>query len=236
MTVSRALKGRAVCKTECMGKVKPPQSKRAGWRAGIVALAIVALVGGILAAFDRIGSEALERIGSRSRYRSAFADIQCEAPPGLERSAFLTEVRYLADSPESFHGLDETERTKLAKAFALHPWVEAVEGVLVQPGNVVAVRLKFREPVLAVHVSRGDVRLVDAHGILLPQTAPPTRGVAELLNVVPAPSVSAGTVWPDDTVQQALDLVKTYKVASLELTAKDWRLVRRDGSTLHVAR
>ena len=101
--------------------------------------------------------------------------------------------------------------------------------------NAVTVQLKFRVPMMAVRVNSGAVRLVDSHGVLLPESEPP-RGVVELLNFVPAPKSDAGQVWTDDTVVRALDLVKTYRPASLELTPKDWRLVQADGKAIRVAR
>src|SRR6186997_3346707 len=125
-------------------KSKDSSSRR--WRPALVALALAA---GVLLAFDWLGGEALRRVGFRDRYRVAFADIRCEAPPGVDRPAFLTEVRYVSNHPESFLALDDSDHTRLERAFALHPWVESVDGVTVEPGNIVTVKLKFRTPVLA---------------------------------------------------------------------------------------
>jgi len=63
---------------------KPIRSRR---RSIVLLLATAAAAAGILLAIDRLGSEALRWIGPRERYRIAFADIQCAAPPGLDRSA-----------------------------------------------------------------------------------------------------------------------------------------------------
>ena len=219
---------------------KPRKSKDAipharRWRS-VAAIAItLALAGGIFLALDYLGLEALRRIGPNERFRVLFADIHCDPPPGIDRHTFLTEVRYVSQFPESFNAIDEPDRERLAKAFAAHPWVESVEGISAEAGNAVTVKLKFRVPVMAVRVNAGAVRLVDSHGVLLPESEPP-RGVAELLNIVPAPKSDAGKIWTDDTVTRALDLVKTYRPTSLELTPKDWRLVRADGKTMRVAR
>ena len=210
-----------------------PHARR--WRS-VAAIAItMALAAGIILTLDSLGIEALRHLGSRERFRVAFADIHCEPPPGIDRHTFLTEVRYVSRFPESFNAIDEPDRDRLAKAFAAHPWVESVEGISVEARNAVTVQLKFRVPVMAVRVNSGAVRLVDSHGVLLPESEPP-RGVVELLNIVPAPKSDAGKVWTDDTVVRALDLVKTYRPASLELTPKDWRLVQADGKAIRVAR
>ena len=219
---------------------KPRKSKDAipharRWRS-VAAIAItLALAGGIILVLDYLGLEALRRIGPNERFRVAFADVHCGSPPGLDRHTFLTEVRYVSHFPESFNAVDEPDRERLAKAFAAHPWVESVEGIAVETGNVVTVKLKFRMPLLAVRVNAGAVRLVDSQGVLLPESEP-SRGVAELMNIVSAPTTEAGKVWADATVMRAVDLVKTYRPASLELTAKDWRLVQADGKTMRVAR
>jgi hypothetical protein len=219
-----------------MGK-KPrrPKPARSRWKPALAILLTLAIVGGIALAFDWIGGEALRRIGQRGRYRVAFADIHCDSPRGLDRETFLREVRYLSDFPESFHALDEGERSQLTAAFAKHPWVESVDAVGLSPGNAVTVKLTYRVPALGVRVDRGTVRLVDSRGILLPESDLP-RGITELLNIIPSPKVNAGEVWPDETVQRSLGLMKSYPLARLERLDAGWRLTLRDGSTRHIGR
>ena len=219
-----------------MGKKPPlPKTSRIRWQSvGRLVLAL-ALVAGTILMFNLLSGEALRRIGNSGRYRTKFADIQCDAPRGMDRSTFLTEVRYLSAFPEVFHGLDESERQQLAAAFAKHPWVESVDAVEVEPGNVVRVKLTYREPALAIRTDRGTVRLVTHRGVLLPESGSP-RGVAELLNIVPAPTVNAGETWPDELVQLSLELMKSYTIAKLERTDTGWRLTLRDGSTVQVGK
>ena len=214
-------------------KDSKPRSRR--WRPVVAVLLTLAVVCGIFFAFDRLGEEALHRIGLRERYRVAFIDVQCDVPPELDRHNFLTEVRYVSKFPDSLNALDEFDREHLSRAFGTHPWVEAVEGVSVEAGNAVKVKLKFRVPILAVHLEGGAVRLVDVHGVLLPEVESP-KGIAELTNLVPAPNVVAGQVWPDDTVKRAVDLVNAYRPKQLERTATEWRLVLPDGKTLTAAK
>jgi hypothetical protein len=219
-----------------MPRKKSPEVPRPRRRRSLLAAAAVLLaIAGTVFALDLLGGEALRRVGLHGRYRVHFADVQCGSPRGMDRAAFLTEVRYLSEFPEAFHPLDDTDRERLAAAFAKHPWVEHVGGVTVEPGNIVRVSLAFREPALAVQVQGGAVRLTDANGLLLPECEVPP-GTAELLNTVPPPSVNAGEPWPDDTVRQAIGLLKSYPIAKLERTDAGWRLVLKDGSVRVIAR
>jgi len=154
---------------------------------------------------------------------------------GARSLRLLTEVRYQSGFPDSFNALAEEVREQLARAFAAHPWVESVQGVTVSPGNAVTVELRFRVPVLAVRVKKGT-RLVDAQGVLLPESALAPAGVIELRSAVPAPTTPTGTVWADETVKRALELVSVYKPRSLEFTATEWRLTETDGKTMTVSR
>lgn len=200
----------------------------------MAALLAVAVAASALLLLGWFGNEALSRVGFRERYRVPFADIRCDPPPGLDRTAFLNEVRYLSNHPDSVFALEGDERARLERAFAQHPWVESVESVAVDPGPAVTVRVKFRIPVLAVRVLSGETRLVDANGVLLPNSPTPAN-VAELHADVPAPGVSAGSVWPDETVMRALELVKAYQVSRLDRTGQEWRLTRRDRTILRIA-
>ena len=216
--------------------VRSPAAAGGWWRAARPALAVLltlALVGGVLAALGVLGDEALRRVGGRDRYRTAFADIRCDPPPGLDRADFLSEVRYVSDFPETLNALDPVEKGKLAAAFAAHPWVEAVDEVAVEPSKVVRVRLAFRKPALAVKVATGDVRTVDAHGVLLPDGAVPP-GVPTLVNLLPAPTTAAGRVWADDTVARAVELVRAYHPTRVEKLPRGWRLTLADGRLLSV--
>jgi hypothetical protein len=208
-----------------------PIPARPRWKpAGRVVLAL-ALVAGTVLVFNLLGGEALRSIGLNHRYRTRFADIQCDTPRGLDHGQFLNEVRYLSGYADVVHALDEGERRGLSAAFAKHPWVDSVQAVEVMPGNAVRVSLNFREPVLAVRTDGGTIRMVDSRGVLLPDSEPP-HGLPELLNLVPAPGVSAGEPWPEETVLQALALLKAHSAVKLERTASGWRLTKKDGGIL----
>src|SRR5438876_11648123 len=83
----------------------------------------VALVAFVYCAVVWLGQQANEAIVDRPRYLVRFDDIACPTPPGLDRSTFLAEVRYLANPPAEFSSADPAIPRKLAEAFARHPWV-----------------------------------------------------------------------------------------------------------------
>ena len=213
-------------------KPGPPPGR--SWRAAFAVVITLAVAAAALVALNTLGGDALRRIGGRDRYRVAFADIACDAPPGLDRLTFLAEVRYVGELRETVSPLDAADRDRLAAGFAKHPWVEAVEAVTPEPGGV-RVALRFRSPVLAVTTAANEPRLLDRHGVLLPVTPTPV-GVAELMGRVSAPRVSAGEVWAEPDVQRALDLRQTYGAAQLQRLSSGWRLTLPDGRVLVVGR
>lgn len=215
----------------------PPPPRPGRWRGTRPALVVVltlAAAAGLLVGLGWVGDEARRRLGPRDRYAVRFADIACDAPPGADRPAFLAEVRYVSGFPESFQALDPDAASRLAAAFAGHPWVGAVDGVTVEPPATVRVRLRFRTPVLAVRTDDGEpARMVDAGGVLLP-AAPAPAGLAELDNRVPPPGVASGKPWPDETVKRAAELAKSYAPRRIEKTPAGWRLTQPDGKMLLV--
>lgn len=217
-------------------KKKPPAAPRGCvWRVVAAVTVTLACVAGAVITLGRLGDEALSRVGARDRYRTPFADLACDTPPGLDRPTFLAEVRYVGGIPESVNAVDAAERERVGAAFAKHPWVESVEGVSAEPGGAVRVSLRFRTPVLAVTTIDGVPRLIDRYGVLLP-ISPTPPGVAELVGRVPAPRSAAGEVWDNADVRRAMDLTTTYHPTRLEPTAGGWRLTLADGRHLVVAR
>lgn len=201
-------------------------------RVAVVAV-VLAAAGAVLYGLSRLDDLARRHLGPRDRYEVRFADVQCDTPAGLDRPTFLAEVRYAGDFPESFNLMDDAAQARLAAAFEAHPWVEAVEGLFVEPGPRVTVRLKFRTPVLAVPTEDGGARLVDGGGVLLP-VSPVPAGLPELVNVVPPPEAPAGRPWPDALVGRAAELAKGYHPRRLEKTLKGWKLTQPDGKVLTV--
>lgn len=211
----------------------PPRTR--GWRPVVAVAVTLAVVAGVVFALNLAGDEALRRIGVHDRYRTSFADILCDTPPGLDRQTFLVEVRYVGGLAETVNVLDPADRDRVAAGFARHPWVEAVDGVAAEPGGVVRVALRFRTPVLAVTTTAGTPRLLDRGGVLLPVTPTPP-GVAELTGTVPPPRTAAGEVWSDADLHRAIEFTTTYGAKRLERMPAGWKLTLADGKQLVVGR
>ena len=135
------------------------------------------------------------------RYHVPFAAIECTPPAGLAREEFLTQVRQRAGLPEQVNLLEPGVASRLADAFALHPWVAKVEQVEFTPAHAARVRLRYRRPVLAAWAD-GKMRAVDEDGVLLPPEAP-TAGLPQFPGVAFPPTGAAGTRWGDAAVEVA---------------------------------
>jgi hypothetical protein len=143
----------------------------------------------------------LDRLRGREPYALPLSEVQCPAPPGLDRRDFLDEVAYYASLPDRLDLLDEGLAEKLKRGFAQHPWVKEVGAVRMVPPRQVHVELKFRRPVLAIRVGT-DLRAVDEAGILLPKNAP-VKELRVLEEDVPPPKGAEGTPWGDPRVERA---------------------------------
>ncbi len=111
-------------------------------------------------------------------------------------------MQYFAGLPDAVCVLDDGLPARLSAAFAKHPWVERVEGVEVEAGRKVRVRLTYRTAVLRVR-GRGDAQwAVDANGVRLP-TAAVDDALPLLGGDVPPPTGPEGRPWGDDRVQGA---------------------------------
>jgi hypothetical protein len=160
-------------------------------------LVAVLLAGGVVVGLVQLGRYARDRLEQQRHYTVAIADLRCETPPGMGRAAFLSEVQYLGGLPDQVNLLEPRLAARLTAAFALHPWVERVDGVNLRGPDGPVVRLAIRTPVLAV----GD-RVVDRYGVLLP-AGTPTAGLSVLPGDAPPPKGPAGTPWGDPVVEAA---------------------------------
>jgi hypothetical protein len=169
------------------------------WQVLAPLIGVGVVLGGIIA----VGHWTREWLRQEPRSQVSFTAIECAAPPGQTREAFLSEVQYLASLPEQLSLLDLDATARLSEAFARHPWVKTVEGVEVSPAGRVQVRLLFRTPVLAV-VQNGQTRAVDDSGVVLPVTAS-CAGLLRLSvsSTTAAPPLS-GHAWEDNGVQAAV--------------------------------
>lgn len=158
-----------------------------------LAAAVLALVGlnGILRS----------ALWNDERYQVRFAAIECTPPPGLGREEFLSQVRQRAGLPEQVNLLDPGAPSRLADAFALHPWVVKVELVEFTAARAIRVHLRYRRPVLAAWAD-GKLRAVDEDGVLLPPEAP-TAGLPQFPGVAFPPTGAPGSRWGDAAVEAA---------------------------------
>jgi hypothetical protein len=189
----------------------PPVPIRDGWQAVGYAWTVctcltpvlIPMVLTILALFGliRLGEAARADLSIRDRRGVSFDRLECPAPPGEDNEEFLSEVQYLSGWPDRLCLWDNDIATRLAGAFGRHPWVEQVERIVLAPDRSIRVHLRFRIPVLAVRYG-GQLRAVDAHGILLPATAP-TNGLPRFQGVAALPQGPAGTPWGDAAVTAA---------------------------------
>lgn len=218
-------------------KAKPPPPpppvpllRRPGVRALLALGTLAAAVALVLYAGER-SRDYLQRVG---RLKLPVAGIRCDAPPGLERPAFLEEVRFLTGWGTDLAGTDAEAEAALREGFARHPWVRAVGAIRTWP-RPATVELTFRVPALAVESSDGTLRAVDAAAVLLP-TGAPTAGLIRLPDAGLAPPAPPGNPWPDDTVRTAVRLAERlgpyrerFRLRSLERTRDGWRLLLSDG-------
>ncbi|HZU37210.1 MAG TPA: hypothetical protein VFA18_14910 [Gemmataceae bacterium] len=163
-------------------------------------LALAPVVAAVLVVFGIIalGRQAAEALRDQGHYLLPFTAIDCTPPDRLSHDEFLAEVGFLAGWPDHINLLDEDLPTRLAAAFALHPWVEKVECVEVKLPHQVRVLLTYREPVL--HVA-GPNRAVDRNGILLPVTGRSAE-LPVLVTSVKEPAV-VGKRWDNPGVEAA---------------------------------
>ncbi len=102
--------------------------------------------------------------------------------------------------------LDDPELTRrLARAFAIHPWVSEVVSVKIRHPAAATVEIRCREPVAMVRVP-GGLLAVDATGVLLPskdfngQSAAPYPRIS---GITSSPRGAEGFPWEDPLVEEA---------------------------------
>lgn len=135
--------------------------------------------------------------------------------------------------------LDDPELARrLARAFAIHPWVREVVSVSLKHPAAARVEIRCREPVAMVSVP-GGLLAVDAEGIVLPSddfTAESAARYPRITGIESGPRGAAGFVWGDPLVEEAaaiaavigpewepLGLVECRPAGSLQPTV--WELV-----------
>lgn len=212
----------------------PPARRRPLLRAAVAALGCVAAVGGVAWA----GLAAVALIDHRDRFNLPLSAIDFDPPSGVDRTAFLAEVRYLGDLPDRFNTYDPAATGRVHAAFAKHPWVERVGGGYTTVARRYVLTVVFRQPALKVTVladGRPTTRAVDAAGVVLPAGAV-ADAIPELIGTVESPIPAAGAVWDDPTVLRAAALAARHDAATVAKAADGWRITDRGGRVLVVGR
>jgi hypothetical protein len=211
-------------KPKAPAKPEPAKAEPRSLRPAVHVVAVLMLLLGGWWTIDWLGRAAGESVAKREAFRMKFEDLTVPTPPGLDRSTFLTEVKYLGQPPKEFSIADAAARTTLAEAFGRHPWVLAAT-----PGQgSTVVELVFRKPILKVALTDGPPRLVDAQGTLLP-VADWKQPIAQLTTPQPPPLTPSGGQWINPQVRRAVEFVNEYDAWNLVYNEHAWSFTRRDG-------
>ncbi len=168
----------------------------------VVGVAWLMLIAAVLIGVIALGRWSLGQLKTDDRFQIDFRDIECDAPPGMSRTDFLDEVRYISQLPTRVSVADVETHDKLRAAFKAHAWVLSVDEIQPLSPSRLRVHLVFRQPALAVAWD-GGFRVVDDRGVLLP-AATPAKGLPVFAGSPNRPG-AAGEPWPDpDVVRQAL--------------------------------
>ena len=174
----------------------PPVSEGGAARRWLVQVLLPLAVGaGLLGGVVALKRYLTPRLGDSTEQTIAFADIECEAPPGMTRTEFLSEAQYLAGLPDRLPALAPATRQRIFDALALHHWVARVRRVEFPTPGEARADLVFRRPALAVPPDR----VVDGEGIVLP-TGTSADGLPRLRGKVRPPAARTGQVWDDPAV------------------------------------
>ena len=178
---------------------KASRGRRVQWLWTFLLILAVVLTAGAYTGWKRVWP----LVRARPEYQASLAEVWIPKPPPWIRRDVVKEVQQLTGLPETFSLLEGDPATRLAEAFAQHPWVEQVDQVRIVRPHRVEIRLRYRRPVAMVEVP-GGLLPVDALGTLLPsEDFDPTDAAAyPLLRGVPTGPVNpVGKPWEDPLVQ-----------------------------------
>jgi cell division septal protein FtsQ len=203
-------KARTADKAAAATKKNPGKGRR------IVALLLIAAsIGG--AGFG-IWKYVEPQIFTGSHYTFDGRQISVSAPPAWIRTDIKSEVLQSASLDGPLSVLDPLLAERLAKAFALHPWVAQVVRVTKRPAGA-DVELVYRKPVCMVEVP-GGLYPVDAEGVLLPSSdfSPlEARAYPRLSGILTVTEGPVGTAWQDARVLGAAKIAAVLLDAWEEL-------------------
>jgi hypothetical protein len=183
-------------------------------------------------------------------YQLTLDDIEITPAPSWIRSDVKAEALRDGSLDEPLPLADEDLAERIAKAFALHPWVATVERVSKRYPAGATVELVYRRPVAMVEVPDG-LFPVDRDGVLLPSadfTATEARNYPRIAGAPSQPFGPVGTSWNDPTVTAGAKIAEQLEPIWKELglyqirpmaeatqshsIARHFELITRSGATI----
>ncbi|MFM8734307.1 MAG: cell division protein FtsQ/DivIB [Pirellulales bacterium] len=214
-------------------------------RAGLSSLVIVAAALGVgMLAWGRLG----DRVKGRGDLVLLPEQVTVEGVAPWVRSD-LAQVAIRDASLAEGMPLDDPELVRrLARAFAIQPWVREVVSVEIQHPPAARVRIRCREPVAMVAVP-GGLLAVDAEAVVLPSddfTAESAAAYPRITGVASGPQGAVGFPWGDTVVEQGaalataigpdwkpLGLVECREAVGSRGHSPGWELVDEQGRVIH---
>lgn len=204
-------------------------------RRAVYAGAMAAAAIGLCAAIWR---NIREDVYALPEYQVPVAELHVTPAPAWlhPRANIRNEVVRDASLAGNMSVLNDRLTVDIARAFALHPWVEEVTSVRKSFPARVDVEIKYRRPMCVVVLPDGTY-VVDRAGVLLPRGDIPDSELATLprLTGVDKPTSVAGAPWSDPRVVDG--------AAIAEVLREDWATLGLDAivptkptSTVHGSR
>jgi hypothetical protein len=198
-------------------------------RAALAALLVLAACGyGGWRLWNRVEDDVL----LRPEYTLEPHQVQITPTPSWIRSDVKVEALRDGSLDGRLSILDERLAERLAKAFALHPWVARVDRVIKHYPSRVTVELTFRRPAAMVAVP-GGLFPVDEQAVLLPSTdfsAVDARKYPRLVGIDSQPLGPVGTPWGDRCVLDAARIAVALRDVWNDLRLQSVRRVSITGS------
>jgi hypothetical protein len=194
---------------------EPPVGPR-GWRSLLRANAGWILFVGVFVAICVVGWKLLwdqvrEQVLSAADYRLEAGQIEMTTlPPWIhtDPEKFKSDVLRDGSLDGELSLLDKELTVRMAKAFAMHPWVAKVQRVSKRSPAGVMVDLTFRRPVAMV-VQTAGLLPVDVAGVLLPTddfSPVDAQGYLRISEIKTSPPGLVGTRWNDTHVTGAAQI------------------------------
>ena len=214
-------------KSETAVAEPPPQPRglrgvlraNAGWIVFVGVFVGVCVVG-----WKLLWEQVREQVLSAADYRLEADQIEMtELPPWIhsDPKKFKADVLRDASLDGPLSLLDRELTVRMAKAFALHPWVAKVERVSKRSTAGVMVELVYRRPVAMVVIPGSGLFPVDAAGVVLPTedfSPVEAQGYLRIGEIKTVPAGPVGTRWGDTHVAGAAQIA--------EVLADDWQKLK----------